>query len=211
MEGKPPETHTYFANSDGATYGWWIERTPTDVVVNVVSTAGVVAAGIPSNMGSVGRPMLLVLTLTAANELQLRVNGTLFVSAALGANTYIPAPGGSRATVGIRSDLANSARALIAGLAYATPAIDENLYAVQWAACQSSRDLVDHPARYGNFMPAYTNLWSGRRGNNGLGEGTPFAPAVPFRAAHPVWQDEHGLVPLERVGTLFIATILDTP
>lgn len=106
-QGSVGETHCYFANTDAATYGWWIERTSAGLalLVHLVSTAGIITVQVASGIGSVGKPMLIHLTLTGDNTLQLYVNGTFCDATALGVATYIPAPGAAVATLGAQ-DLA---------------------------------------------------------------------------------------------------------
>lgn len=212
-QGVPGETHCYFANTDGATYGWWIQRdAANNLSVNVVTApAGVLAASVTSPPGSVGRPMLVQLTLTSGNILYIIVDGTVFSQTNLGADVYVPAPGGV-AVLGAQ-DVAgtNPTSGLIAGAAYVEPAEDISLAGIRWAACTVARDMVDPPAVYGDAGPPYTNLYSARRGNNGQGQPVAF-PGLGFLSPLPTWRDEHGLVTLAREGNadLLVATILNS-
>jgi len=213
-QGVPAETHCYFANTDGATYGWWIERDASNnLSVNVVTApAGVLAAAVTSPPGSVGRPTLIQLTLTSGNILYIIVDGTVFSQTNLGADVYVPAPGAAVATLGVR-DVAGTdpMGGLLAGAAYVEPAEDISVAGVRWAAVTVARDMVDPPAVYGNVGPPYTNLYSARRGNNGQGQGIAF-PGIAFLSPNATWPDEHGLVTLTREGIadLLVATILNS-
>jgi len=213
-QGTPPETHCYFANTDGATYGWWIERDAADnFSVNAATTGGVTATVVTSPPGSVGRPMLIQLTLASSNIIYIIINGTAFSPNNLGADVYVPAPGAAVATLGAQDTAGTNPtkNGLLAGAAYTEPAEDISLSGIRWAACTVARDMVDPPAVYGNVGEPYTNLYSARRGNNG--QGRPVAlPGLGFLSPNPTWRDEHGLVTLTREGNagLLAATILNS-
>lgn len=213
-QGVPEETHCYFANTDGATYGWWIERAASNnLSVNVVTApAGVLAAAVTSPPGSVGKPTLIQLTLTSGNILYIIIDGTVFSQTNLGADVYVPAPGGAVATLGVQDAAGtNPMGGLLAGAAYTEPAEDISLAGIRWAACTVARDMVDPPAVYGNAGAPYANLYSARRGNNGQGQGIAF-PGLGFLSPAPTWRDEHGLITLIREGNtgLLVATILNS-
>jgi len=201
--------HTAVANTDGATYGYWLEWTNTEFRVNVVTTGGIVTAIAPLNLASSLHFTLLQLTLTAANILEIYVNGSGFVTPLGGGDTYIPAPPTAIPTFGVRDvGGTNPLFGLLSGAAYNGVAINAALVGAHYAACTNARDMVDAPSGYGSVLvPSFTNLWSARRGNNGQGEPEAF-PGVPLRRAHATWTDEHGLVPLTREGTLAVATII---
>lgn len=214
-QGIKDEEHAYFGNvgPGGAGYGWWIQRDPGDGSFRgfVITTGGFVfvssnTSGLPAPYGT---PTLIHLTLTGDNNLQLYINGSFAGETALGADTYIPAPGNAVATIGARDVTgANFMAGLLGGVAYTEPAQSADLYGLHWAAVHGARDMVDQPSGYGVVVPAYTNVYSCRRGNNGGDQPVAF---FGFKSAAPTWPDVHGLATLQEQGSgLFVATTLNS-